>query len=374
MRWRSILLGTLVSTVAALPARAQEDEGPMAFARRFQERALERQAERLGLVGEQKERFLTLHREFQQKLEAAEQARDAAVKDLLTPEQREKLAEQERNPFGHFGGPQVRFGGPGAGDRMAIESAAGLAKKLGLDDAQRATLDAIYADYEKEQAKAAGDLDLSDPAKLMEQAPEIAKQHAAARKARDERIRAVLTERQRAAFEKLAKESAGPVTRSIGLAIGPDGPVVLGGGEDGGDPAKALEEAGDLLKGLLGGDGKGGADAGGLLGGLSDLMGGQGGKRLKDELKLSEEEALVLWPLVEKIQKLEREHQAWRRSRHRELRRALRDEGTSVAEQLTALRERETAHRRELAAVRDELRSLVTVRQEAVLVGHGVLD
>ena len=210
---------------------------------------------------------------------------------------------------------------------------------------------------------------------MMEQAGKISEEQDKARKARDERVRAILTEQQRAAFEKLAKDAAGPVTRSIGLAIGPDGPVVLGGGEDGGDPAKALEEAGDLLKGLLGGEGKQGGEAGGLLGGLSDLMGGGGGTgRLKDELKLSDEEAMVLWPLVEKVQKLQRAHQAWRRGKQRELRRALRDEGGDVGPALAELRERETAHRTELAGVRDELRALVTVRQEAVLVGHGILE
>jgi hypothetical protein len=383
MRWNAMGYVLVVSAVAAGVARAQDEDGPMGFAKRFQERALERQAERLGLSESQREQFLRFHRECQEKLAAAEKARDAAIEGLLTAEQREKLAEQRKGPFGGFGGfgPQVRFGGgdgPMGGLGLpAIESPEALAKKLGLSEDQRSKLETIYADYRKAQLKGVEDLDLSDPEKLMERAGKIAEQQEAARKARDTRIREILTEQQQAEFEKAAKEgAAGPRTATFGLSLGgPDGPAVVLGGEDGGDPAKAIEEARKMLGDLLGGDGKKDGGAGGLLGGLADLAGGSGGtRRLKEELQLSEEESLVLWPLVEKIQTLQRDHQAWRRTQHRGLRRALSDAGEGAAEQLATLREREAAHRKELAALREELRALVTVRQEAVLVGHGILE
>ena len=95
---------------------------------------------------------------------------------------------------------------------------------------------------------------------------------------------------------------------------------------------------------------------------------------VKKDLKLSEEEEMVLWPTIEKILKAQRDHGNWRRSATRTLRRALKDESPEVGTKLSDLRERDRAHKDELAGLRAELRDLVTLAQEAVLVGYGVLE
>lgn len=366
--WRTLLVGAVV-VAGAGTARAQ-DFDPESWAKQFQQRMLDRMAKRLGLNDEQKAAFRKAHEDFEAKRQAAEKARDAAIRAVLTEEQRKKLDAQKNNPFGGgfpgFGGP----GGPGGpsvsfgnSPQMAMESPSQLAKKLGLDDEQTAKLEGIFDDYRKEQLKGLGDFDpgkmLEDPGKMMERAQEMQEKQQALRKKRDERIRKMLSGKQRDQFDELAKKAAEPRSLRMGLALGPDGPVVLGG--DNGEAAKeGMKAASELLKGLLGGkkDGKG------------------GGRALKSDLGLSEEEELVLWPLVEKIQKSQRDHRNWTRSKQRTLRTALRGEagGEGVAAALAELRERNKTHAAELQRLRGELRSLVTLAQEAVLVGHGILD
>ena len=122
--------------------------------------------------------------------------------------------------------------------------------------------------------------------------------------------------------------------------------------------------------------------------------------RLKGALKVSDEEWKVLQPMIEKVSAKQREamggrfgggrggpgggDQGGRSDRggggspeSQALRTALDNESTPPAElktKLEALRASRSKAAAELAAAREELRKVVSVRQEAVLVSMGMLE
>lgn len=116
--------------------------------------------------------------------------------------------------------------------------------------------------------------------------------------------------------------------------------------------------------------------------------------RIKDSIEATDDEWVVLRPRIEKIQQLDQAagigSMMGRMPRPgadrepneietatRELRDILRDEAANaehVNEKLTALRLAREKHQQELEAAREELRELVTVRQEAQLVLQGILE
>jgi Spy/CpxP family protein refolding chaperone len=127
-------------------------------------------------------------------------------------------------------------------------------------------------------------------------------------------------------------------------------------------------------------------------------------ERLKETLKVSDEEWGVIQPLVEKVQTKAREAGGGRFGPPRggdrgsdrggspggapdmsrpgaaetaALRAALEDQNTSpetVKAKLTAVREQRKKAQAELAEAREELRKVLTVRQEAALVSFGILE
>lgn len=120
-------------------------------------------------------------------------------------------------------------------------------------------------------------------------------------------------------------------------------------------------------------------------------------ERLKSSLKVSDEEWGVIQPLIEKVQTKQRESMSGRIGRRggdrggdnasrsdrpgaaesEALRTALENESTSPDElksKLNAVREQRKKAQAELAAAREELRKVLSVRQEAALVAMGVLE
>ncbi|MCI0340943.1 MAG: hypothetical protein L0216_07280 [Planctomycetales bacterium] len=397
----AVTAGALGGTAAA---RAQEGPGGLDLGdigRQLSERRMERLAERLGLSGEQKERFLSIHKEADGKEKAAREARDAAIRDLLTPEQREKWEARRKNPFsmvedltkdltgqsldlekamgdlGKLGGSaRLSFGGSGASQ---------LAERLGLDADQKEQVAKILEEEGRKSLEGLGGLDFSDPGKLAERATELSKKRDEVRKARAEKIRALLTESQKAKYDQVQKEEdSAPNVMAFGLGAGGDGePQVLFGGGDGEGGIRILQgarvevgEPGELRLRAGGGDEDGDEPAAGAArAGVSGTAAGAAA-RARSDLKLGPDEAEVLVPLIEKIAAERREQARARRQAGRELRAlAGRDGATGeVRERLAAFRRTDAAHRDQIAKLSDELRSLVTPAQEAVLVASGVLD
>jgi opacity protein-like surface antigen len=148
-------------------------------------------------------------------------------------------------------------------------------------------------------------------------------------------------------------------------------------------------------------------------GGRQRGQGGQGGgdfmqrmnDRLKTSLKVTDEEWTVLQPLIEKVQTKQRDATAGRfggfggggrrggdnntgggtppadtrpgSAESTALRTALESDATSADDlkaKLTAVREVRKKGAAELATAREDLKKVVTVRQEAVLVSMGILE
>jgi Spy/CpxP family protein refolding chaperone len=128
-------------------------------------------------------------------------------------------------------------------------------------------------------------------------------------------------------------------------------------------------------------------------------------ERLKTSLKATDEEWSVLQPLIEKVQAKQREAVSGRfggfggrggpggggdrdrggdrggnrggSAESQALREAIEKDGTAPEEikaKLAAVREQRKKAQGELEAAREELRKVLTVRQEAVLVTFGILE
>ena len=98
--------------------------------------------------------------------------------------------------------------------------------------------------------------------------------------------------------------------------------------------------------------------------------------RLLKELKVDAEEAAVLGPLLDKVLTERRSL----KQREAKARRTLRKDSKAAADKATAekivkaFRDRKAQDGAALAKAREELRGLLTIRQEAILVGRGLLD
>ena len=141
----------------------------------------------------------------------------------------------------------------------------------------------------------------------------------------------------------------------------------------------------------------GGRGRGGPGGNMQDFM-QRMNDRLKESLKVTDEEWTVLKPLIEKVQTAQREAGAGRgfggrggpgggdnqppdtrpgAAESAALRTALESTSTSADDlkaKLAAVRAVRKKGAADLAVAREELKKVVTVRQEAVLVSMGILE
>ena len=168
--------------------------------------------------------------------------------------------------------------------------------------------------------------------------------------------------------------------------------TILATAQDAAAPKDAPKDAGGNNPG-------GGRQRGGGPGGsMQDFM-QRMNDRLKESLKVTDEEWTVLKPLIEKVQTAQREAGAGRSFGGRgggpgggdnqpadtrpgaaesaALRAAIDSTSTSADDlkaKLTAVRAVRKKGAADLAAAREELKKVVTVRQEAVLVSIGILE
>lgn len=371
----SALAATAALTFGAAAAHAQ-DHDPEKWAKEFETKMHDRMAKKLGLTDEQKTKYLELQKESEAAMKKAQKELEAKLDAMLNEAQKKKYETLKKDPMGGFdlgdmgkelGGLGEQLGGILGGGTNPMRDAKSLAKELELDGEKTAALEAIYTKYtEESKGEGAGAVDWSDPQAAMKQMQEQRQKRADARKKRAERIRDLLRGETREKFDELEqKHGGGGLLQSFGLSLGgPDGPMVFGSSEGG--PT--------VLP--FGGGRNGTAGAGGSTLTSGSPEGAASPAVVKKDLQLSEEESMVLWPIVEKILTAQRDHANQRRVATRVLRRALKDGGEEggLAPRLAALRDTDRAHRDALAGLRAELRDLVTMAQEAVLVGYGVLE
>ena len=167
--------------------------------------------------------------------------------------------------------------------------------------------------------------------------------------------------------------------------------TILATAQDTAAPKDALKDAGANNPG-------GGRGRGGQGGNFQDFM-QRMNDRLKESLKVTDEEWAVLKPLIEKVQTAQREAGAGRgfggrgpggpggdnntpdtrpgAAESAALRTALESDSTSADDlkaKLAAVRAVRKKGAADLAVAREELKKVVTVRQEAVLVTMGMLE
>ena len=164
--------------------------------------------------------------------------------------------------------------------------------------------------------------------------------------------------------------------------------TILATAQDTAAPKDAPKDAGANNPG-------GGRGRGGQGGNFQDFM-QRMNDRLKESLKVTDEEWAVLKPLIEKVQTAQREAGAGRgfggrgpggdnntpdtrpgAAESAALRTALESDSTSADDlkaKLAAVRAVRKKGAADLAVAREELKKVVTVRQEAVLVSMGMLE
>jgi Spy/CpxP family protein refolding chaperone len=306
---------------------------------------LERLASGLGLTADQRSRIERVLREAERDRRKVEAEQAARIKALLTADQRKAFEELQRtwNRWGAGGGGGAT---PGGADPRESPQMKELRELLGLTTAQEDQLVAITQRHME---------------KGRQRGQEIWQQ----------------IQRGQFDWSKLDTELDGffdAMQKEVDAALTPE------------QRPKWAKWMGDLrtqmrdpsqwgqLAQRFGQGGGGGGGGGWNRGGTGGGEGGASLQRLLRDLKLSEDERLVLEPGIQAILELDR---AWRRA-ERDHARALRERADAgdveaVRAALAAAREARERHQRERAAAETALRELVTVSQEAVLVSHGIL-
>ncbi|MCI0343631.1 MAG: hypothetical protein L0216_21205 [Planctomycetales bacterium] len=342
---------------AAGAARAQE--APKEESLGWMERmVLDQMSQRLDLTSEQKTKVEALVRESARRRKEIDEESAKRIRELLTDDQKPKfdeLREWGRRWGGRGGG--FAGGGGGAGGGFGGGGGGGespqlkeLAEKLSLTEDQQQKVREITTGAQDKagtrirevwQKVQKGEMDIGDiPGEIEKLFGEVSNQ-----------IRAVLTEEQKPKFDtwwKDLREQMADPSQWGRLA------QRFGGG------------------GQRGGSGSGGGNWGGWRGQDPDDPGLVG--RILADLKLSEDELVVLRPAIEKILAHDRAQRRAVRERAPKLRAAASSGDSETAKAALAdARKADADARGKREEMEGELRDLVTVAQEAVLVSHGVL-
>ncbi len=243
--------------------------------------------------------------------------------------------EPQDTPRRGFGGG----GGPFGGMQRALD---GLKDELGLDDEQMQKLADKGDGYRQEMMEAFGRMreeGFPDRETIQKQMEEF-------RGRVNEDIRGVLTDEQKAKFDKLLEENGGQMPFGGGRGFG-DG---NGTRERGGEGRNRNRRRGPSKEDRL--------------------------KRIRDALILSEEEAEVIMPIIEKIIDAQIALQRTVPEQRRELEGFLKSgaDEEAITARLADFRNARKAARDTLEGAQGELLELLTLEQEAKCVALGVLD
>jgi periplasmic protein CpxP/Spy len=310
------------------------------------DRMAKRLIEDLGLSEEQAEKFKAVYEEGQKAAQEAMKARDAKIKELLTEEQAKKYDELVRQrPGGQRPGGQGQ-GGPGGragrdgrseeGDqpRDPFDALRQMIKKLDLTDEQKEKARAVMMEMQgrigdliREAQQGGGDRE-GLRAKMEELRAEVA-----------EKIKPILTPEQAQKLEEMAKK----VGKRMLDGMGP-----RPGGEAGG-PGGALPPE-EIAKRRL--------------------------NAIREDLKVIPEVWAVLGEKIGAILKNDADFRAKGMENGKRCRDLMEKGATDeeIQKEIKAWREAKAAHEAELKKMRDDLRELLDLKEEAKLILHGVLD
>ncbi len=359
---RTLAMGAMGAMAAAAvfgvvgSARAQEapKEEPLGWMERM---VLDQMSQRLGLTGEQRTKVEALMRESARRRKEMDEESAKRIRDLLTDDQKPKYDELREwgRRWGGRGGGWGGGGGPGGGgggggDPGQLRE---LTDKLGLTEEQQQKLREVGATVMEKGRKRGEEIwrKIQDGTMGFDEIPKEVEKFLDTFASE---FKPVLNDEQKTKFDSWLKELKeqmsdpsqwGKLTQRFG-----------GGGWGGG--------------GGPGGPGAGGG--GGWRGGDPDDPGFV--DRVLSDLRLTEDERLVLQPAIRKIMEHDRAQRRAVRDRAPRLRAAASTGDADAAKAAIAeARKADADARGKREEMEGELRDLVTVAQEAVLVSHGVL-
>ena len=340
-RWITTGLTGCLIALSASSAVAQEESSPEL--NWYQRMIVNRMADRLGLTAEQKSQVESIIRDTEAKKKKLDAEQNDRIKALLSADQKEQFDELQRSLTRR--GRGGRSGRSGAQeDPKNSPQMKELTKLLELDDVQQEKIAEIGRKAMERGRKRGqeiwqqiqrGEFDFS---KIEEEFSKFFNDFKT-------EVHPLLTSAQRPKFDKW----------------------VGGLQEQMADPS----QWGRLAERFGGGRGRrnrGGERWSGSGGGSTSL-----GRVLRD-LDLSEDERLILEPSIKRILELDRSWRRTQRNHARRLRSLASDaEVEGVRAALAAAREARSNYTKERGEAEAELRDLVTLSQEAMLVSHGVL-
>ncbi len=355
---KTIVAAAMGLTVVAGTAWAQDRAEERA--RRQVEQIVQTLTDRLALTAEQalKVREIVtasdkqsqdLRTEVDQKVSALQTESEGKVREILTEEQRPKFEEvlvevrQNRDRRRAGGGPGMP-GAPGGGAARGGGGALGLSpdelvEKLKLTEEQKPQVQAALQDLGRSMRDAfqgGGPMDPQARIQLVQDALTGLK----------DRLGTVLTAEQKPLLEQLIEEGRGRLGRRLREGGGgrPGGPER---GRPEGGPRDPAARAENRLQTIL------------------------------SELKLSEDEALILRPKIEAILRLAGEMRTASDDEVKALETAVRADPQPAPEEIQAkmetLRKARAGQDVKRTELEKELRDLVTLQQEAILLLHRVL-
>lgn len=328
-RW---LIAAGLCTMTILPGvRAQETQPAQDETARRVEREMERLRRDLELSDAQAEKIQAILTETLGKRSEVEKEQDSRIGEVLTPEQKERYTRnRERGQRGDRGG----FGGRGGMmtgilDRMKTDLALTEEQSKQVEEIMTKAQEEMAENFRKMREEGMGNQDWNA---IRERMTEFWNASA-------EKVKAVLSDDQKAKYDAMVAE---------------------------------MREQNPLFRGEGRGPGRGDGEGQGR----GDRGDGRRVERALETLKLSPEEAEIVRPLLEEIEKIRNDRGAVEEARRKLL--ETLDSGSAAEEtvqaELQALRDAETARQAALTSKRTELRELLTVEQEARLVTMGILD
>jgi protein CpxP len=305
-----------------------------------------RMIEELGLNEEQAAKFKAAFEEGQKATQEAMKARDAKIKEFLTEEQAKKFDELARQRPGQAGqrgqdgqpGRRGQGGGQGGDARGAegdqprdpFDALRQMVKKLDLNDEQKEKARAVLMEMQgrigevlREAREGGGDRE-SLRAKMEQLRQEVA-----------EKLKPILTPEQAAQLDEMAKKTG---RRML------DGAGPRPGGEGGPMPPE------EIAKRKL--------------------------NAIRDDLKVIPEVWAVLGEKIGAILKKDAEFKSKGQENGKRCRELMEKGATDeeIKNEIKAWREAKAAHEAELKKMREDLRELLDLKEEAKLILHGVLD
>ncbi len=295
---------------------------------RNQEKMLEKVKEELGLSDEQLQKFRELKAEEMQKMREFRDAQDKKIRELLTEEQRAKYEEMEKRVRKAMNRPGREEGERPGRRGDPLEMVKLVAKELGLTEQQQEAIKELAKESRNqmmkilEEARNSGDF-----SKVKETVERLQKDL-------EEKVRSMLNDEQKTKFDAFLKEGRDGLKKLIERR---------GGGDRPGNPE-------EVMKARV--------------------------REIQKSLDLLPEEGMIIMPKIEGILKAQSDLQTKMREQRKAAEELLKSPDVTeetIGKELAIWRQARQEDEKKIEKMQADLKELLTLKQEAKLVLHGVL-